>query len=127
MPPEPTVRGWSLDASLTDFVAQYALARQAGYARMAEELLEIADDGTNDWMEREDGSPALNSEHVQRSRLRVDTRKWLLSKVLPKIYGDKLQIGGDGGEPIKVEVGEAIAKLTEAVESVATRMKDGTE
>ena len=62
---------------------------------MADELLEIADDGSNDWMMRQhsgDQSYAANGEHIQRSRLRLDTRKWLLSKALPKIYGDKLPV-----------------------------------
>ena len=60
---------------------------------MADELLEIADDGSNDWMKRQHGadqSYAANGEHIQRSRLRLDARKWLLSKALLKIYGDKL-------------------------------------
>jgi Bacteriophage Sf6, terminase small subunit-like len=41
-----------------------------------------------------DGSTytALDAEHVQRSRLRVEARKWLLSKALPKVYGDKLDL-----------------------------------
>ncbi len=69
--------------------------------RWADEALEIADDGSNDWMKRqgEDGEVHViyDHEHIQRSRLRVDTRKWLLSKVLPKVYGDKPQHTGDGG------------------------------
>lgn len=74
-----------------DFQDQYARARELQAERMAEEILDIADDGTNDWMEREDGTVSLNGEHVQRSRLRVDTRKWLMSKMLPKKYGDRIQ------------------------------------
>jgi hypothetical protein len=71
---------------------------------MADEMLEVADDGTNDWMLRrgsdeEDDLYQLNGEHLQRSRLRVDTRKWLLSKALPKVYGDKLALGGDEDAP----------------------------
>lgn len=67
---------------------------------MADELVEIADDGTNDYVEREvDGGVRVvfDGEHFQRSRLRVDTRKWVLSKVLPKIYGDKIgvEVTGD--------------------------------
>jgi len=42
----------------------------------------------------------VDHEHIQRARLRVDTRKWILSKMLPKVYGDKFQVGGDGGEPL---------------------------
>lgn len=56
---------------------------------MADEIIEIADDGSNDWMERE-GKAAPNGEMVNRSRLRVDTRKWLMSKMAPKKYGDKM-------------------------------------
>ena len=95
MPAESTVRNWVSD-DREGFAAHYARAREAGYQRMADELIEIADDGTNDWMEREnsDGSSVtvVDHEHIQRSRLRVETRKWLLAKALPKIYGDKIQI-----------------------------------
>ena len=39
---------------------------------------------------------------MARDRLRTDKRQWLLSKALPKIYGDKLAIGGDADtDPIK--------------------------
>jgi len=74
---------------------------------MADELLEVADDGKNDWMERRDdedkASYVLNGEHVQRSRLRVDTRKWMLSKALPKVFGDKVtqEHVGDPEKPIR--------------------------
>lgn len=73
----------------------------------ADELLDIADDGTNDWMLRNDDgenvSYSLNGEHVQRSRLRVDTRKWLLSKLIPA-YAEKRineHTGPDGG-PVEI-------------------------
>lgn len=88
MPSERTVRRWAADRE--SFSPQYAKARESGYQGMADELLEIADDKS--------GDPA-------RDRLRLDTRKWLLSKALPKVYGDKLQHTGDGGEgPITVQV-----------------------
>ncbi len=94
MPAESTVRLWVIE-DRSGFSAQYTRAREIGYHAMADETLEIADDGTNDWTARQnaDGESALvvNSDHIQRSRLRVDTRKWMLSKVLPKIYGDKVQ------------------------------------
>lgn len=93
MPSEPTVRLWAIE-DREGFSAHYTRAREAGYLAMADELLEIADDGTNDWMERKnrDGSTVEveNHEVLNRSRLRVDTRKWLLSKALPKVYGDKI-------------------------------------
>ena len=98
-PSESRIRDWSLDAT-RPFCAQYARARAAGYHKLADELLEIADDAERDIIEREDGSLAADHQNVQRARLRVDTRKWILSKMLPKVYGDKFQVGGDGGEPL---------------------------
>jgi hypothetical protein len=94
MPDERTVRRWALD-NREGFAEKYSRAREIGYHSMADEMLEIADDGSNDWMMGKDGSNqfyAANGEHIQRSRLRLDTRKWLLSKALPKIYGDKLPV-----------------------------------
>ena len=91
MPNERTVRRWALD-NKEAFAEKYSRAREIGYLSMADEMLEIADDGSNDWMLRQHAgnqSCTANGEHIQRSRLRLDTRKWLLSKALPKIYGDK--------------------------------------
>jgi hypothetical protein len=92
MPPENTVRRWAIDVD-NPFSAQYARAREVGYEKMADELLEIADDGTNDFIERSkesgDTYKVVDQEHIARSRLRVETRKWLLSKALPKVYGEK--------------------------------------
>jgi hypothetical protein len=87
MPHEATVRSWAIDVS-NPFSTQYARAREIGYQGLADDLTEIADDKL--------GDPA-------RDRLRVDTRKWLLSKALPKVYGDKLaHVGGsEGDEPIR--------------------------
>ena len=94
MPPESTVRLWALD-DREGFSAQYARAREIGYHSMADEILEISDDANNDWMERngeESDGWQINGEHIQRSRLRVDSRKWMVGKALPKIYGDKIDL-----------------------------------
>ena len=47
----------------------------------------------------------VNGEAIQRSRLRVDTRKWILSKMVPKKYGTKVtaEITGADGGPVKTE------------------------
>lgn len=93
MPGESTVREWAV-TNKDGFAAKYALAREAGYLKIADELLDIADDGRNDWMTRKlrggEEVEMVNKEAVERSKLRVDTRKWLLSKMLPKVYGDKV-------------------------------------
>jgi len=85
-----------------DFAPQYARAMDLRWERMAEEIQEISDEGTNDWMERE-GLTTANHEHISRSKLRVDTRKWLLSKMMPKKYGDRLVHAGDPDAPLKTE------------------------
>lgn len=107
MPNERTVRRWVYD-DVEGFSPQYARARDIGLDSMADELLEIADDGTNDWMERQgkDGESyyVANGEAMGRSRLRVDTRKWLLSKIAPKRYGDSIAVTGADGGALVVEI-----------------------
>lgn len=71
-----------------DFSDKYADAKRQQAELMAEEIADIADDGTSDYYEDKDGNLKLDSEHVQRSRLRVDTRKWIACKLLPKVYGE---------------------------------------
>lgn len=77
-----------------EFSGRFARARELGFDALAEEALEIADDGTNDWMKRERQSgevdDAVNTEHIQRSKLRVETRLKLLAKWDPKRYGERV-------------------------------------
>ena len=83
-----------------DFAQQYAQAKELACNLMADEILDIADDGTNDWYEK-NGRKAVDYEAVMRSKLLVDTRRWLLSKLMPKKYGDRLEIeGGYTGQPL---------------------------
>jgi hypothetical protein len=101
-PHESTVRAWALD-DREGFYTKYARAREIQAEVMADQILEIADDGLNDFKEV-DGRQVVDQENIQRSKLRVDTRKWLMSKVLPKKYGDKVTTAitdGEGG-PLKV-------------------------
>lgn len=87
-----------------DFRQQYDTAKEMGMAAMAEELLQIADDGSNDTYVDDDGKPRVDTDVIQRSRLRVDTRKWLMSKLAPKKYGDKVDLnhGGQVANPLEV-------------------------
>lgn len=81
------------------FLKQYARAKQESADAMAEEILDISDDGTNDYMTITRGRDEVevpNPEVLQRSRLRVDTRKWLMAKMKPKKYGDSIDVTSDG-------------------------------
>jgi len=76
------------------FQARYAQAREALLEHWADEMIDIADDGTTDYIIKTGRNGheylAVDQEHIQRSRLRVDTRKWLLSKLKPETYGDRV-------------------------------------
>nr|WP_247997002.1 hypothetical protein [Brucella tritici] len=88
MPDKSTVFRWLSKHEV--FRDQYARAQEDRTAAMAEELLDIAD--------------FEDKEDAQRAKLRIDTRKWLMSKMAPKKYGDKVvneHSGPDGG-PIPV-------------------------
>lgn len=101
MPAKSTVFKWL--RTIPEFSDRYAQAKAEAADALTEEMLDIADDGTNDWVERETQSGTkivLDQEHVQRSKLRIDTRKWIASKLKPKRYGDKLTHQGDPDNPV---------------------------
>lgn len=100
-----------------EFSEQYAQAKAEAADALVEEMLDISDDGTNDWMEVHDKDGEcigykVNGEHVQRSRLRVDTRKWIASKLKPKKYGDKLDMnhGIQPDNPLATLLGQVQGK-----------------
>lgn len=101
MPHESTVREWAANPD-HPFSPNYARAREVGYHKMADDLVDISDGKEVAFAAADipvEGSKQASEDQpkdaVQRDRLRVDTRKWLLSKALPKIYGDKLTLDGD--------------------------------
>ena len=69
---------------------QYARACEVRAESIFEDILEIADNSSNDTIYTDKGE-IPNSEWMQRSRLRVDARKWMLGKMNPKKYGEKIQ------------------------------------
>lgn len=106
MPVKSTVLLWA--SKHEEFADQYTRARALLMDHWADEIIDIADDGTNDFVEqeRENGNKRIvaDHEHIHRSKLRVDTRKWLMTKIAPKRYGERVALtGGDGG-PISVEL-----------------------
>jgi hypothetical protein len=83
-------------ADPSGFGEQYARALELRAELMAEDIVEISDDSSNDYLKYELANGAIqeipDKEYIARSRLRVDTRKWLMSKMLPKKFGDKMTI-----------------------------------
>lgn len=93
-----------------EFAQSYARARDKRLQVMAEEIQAIADDSSGDLIEVVDKKgrtkTIVDQENIQRSKLRVDTRKWLLSKLAHKTYGDRtaLEHSGPGQGPLEIRV-----------------------
>jgi hypothetical protein len=88
-----------------ELAAEYARAREDLIERIANEVIELSDadvgmqpDGKKDWAA------------VQKHKLQVDTRKWLLSKLAPKKYGEKIEVSGDPANPLVQRIERVIVK-----------------
>lgn len=90
MPDPSTVLRWR--EQNPDFHRQYAQACTERAWGLVEDALDIADDSKDDFVPDGEGGQRFNSEAVQRSRLRVDTRKWFASKLAPREFADKLDL-----------------------------------
>jgi len=106
MPNKATVFRWlGKDPAFSD---QYARARDEQAETLFDEILDIADDGRNDWMEKHasDGSVGgwiENGEAIRRSVMRIDARKWMAGKLKPKKYSEKMVLAGDADNPVVVQ------------------------
>ena len=102
---EGTVYRW-LDVN-PQFAEEYARVRACAYRMLADEIIEISDEADVEAKyEGDDVRLDLSATAVARNRLRVDSRKWMLSKMLPKVYGDKLELGGG------LELNQKIERIT---------------
>lgn len=108
MPSADTIRVWVRD-DVGGFRDKFNAANDMKYIAWEDECVEIADDASNDWMTRQkkDGTEeeVLNTEHIQRSKLRIDTRTKFMRARRPDLYSDKsaVEVAGPGGGPIKVQ------------------------
>jgi hypothetical protein len=108
MPSTSTFYQW-LDNN-DDKAKQYARATEVRADVIFDDILGIADENINDTYVNDNGIEVVNNDVIQRSRLRIDARKWVLSKLNPKKYGDKTDITSGGEKinnvapPIKVTI-----------------------
>lgn len=120
MPSPRTVRDWEADDP--EVAAAIARAREIGEYAIAEGCLEIADDSRNDWMEAvaeggDEKAARFNGDHVQRCKLRIETRLKLLAKFNPKKWGERQVLAGDPEAPLAGLSDEALdAKLAALME-----------
>jgi terminase small subunit-like protein len=97
MPNRSTVYDWLArqEPEFKAFADRYARAVESRAEKLAEEIISIADDDEGDYGYKEgadkDGEGAklcILPDNIQRAKLRVDSRKWVASKLFPKKYGD---------------------------------------
>lgn len=107
-----------------EFRALYEQATADRTAALEEEILEIADASENDWVTLENGRRVVDMEAVMRSRVRIDTRKWLMSKLKPDKYGDRIAHTGKDGRDLNV--GPTIIISGAPADALAPEAVDGT-
>lgn len=104
MPAKVTVFKWIRNDA--EFANQYARAREAQAEHYLDEIIQISDYSVLDtYIDPESGNELTNHDVIQRAKLRVDTRKWAMSRLAPKKYGDRITHGGDPDAPINHQVG----------------------
>lgn len=94
MPSRSMVFRWI--AKHDDFRDRYAQAKQEQAEALADDIISIADETFNDQVMDANGNERTNNEAIQRSRLRVDARKWVAAKLKPKKYGDRQHVEHSG-------------------------------
>lgn len=122
LPSKSTVFKWL--AEQQGFSDKYARAREAQADALFDDILSIADDGRNDWMERKDAENENmgwreNGEALRRSQLRIDARKWMAGKLRPKKYGEKIEVEHAGRVSLTSMTDEELA-------AIATGSSSGT-
>ena len=104
-PTKETIFSWL--KTYGDFSDQYARAKRLQIEVLVDEIIEIADDSSQDNIINKQGQIICNNESINRARLRIDTRKWIASKLAPKIYSDKI----DNTHSINISHEEALKLL----------------
>ncbi|RUV89124.1 terminase small subunit protein [Mesorhizobium sp. M1A.F.Ca.IN.022.07.1.1] len=109
MPAKSTVFAWLADPGRDDFRTKYVHAREAQADVLVDEMTDIADDGSNDWMEQKNSDGEVtgwkeNGEALRRSALRISARQWIAEKLRPKKYGSKVALTDGEGGPLTVQI-----------------------
>ncbi len=108
MPDRTTVLRWKREN--TDFHHRYSRARHDQMDCFGDQNIDIADDGTTDFITKKGRNgveyEAVDQEHIQRSRLRVDARRFLMSKIAPHVYGDHIEHSHSGEVTVQHELSD---------------------
>ena len=102
---------WKEWLALGDNETRYARAKEVAMETLGDEILDIVDD------------VAPISDHVAKARLQVDSRKWLMAKLAPKKYGDKVsaEVTGADGAPLMPEKAQDPREVAKALMAMLRR------
>lgn len=117
LPSKRTIMDWL--AKHEEFQHHYVRAREVQAYLGEDEIIEIADDGSRDFVERVvkgRKQTVFDKQNVERAKLRVEARKWLMAKRLPKRYGEKIDHSVSGE-----------LNLTSAMEQARERLRQYRE
>jgi hypothetical protein len=131
MPSQRVVYLWLQEKP--DFLQQYTRAREEQADTLADEIVDIADERPeiNELIDKKTGevlSIDLSPAYIAWQKNRIEARKWTAMKLRPKKYGDKLELGGDPNNPLKIEVkNEAEQGLAELLKQAELKRQLGAE
>lgn len=100
MPSLATVVRWLASPNHAEFREMYYYARRVQAEMYIDEIIEIADETADDWKPVYNKNGVQNgwkpdNEAIQRSRVRIDSRKWLAAKLVPRLYGERVDVSHD--------------------------------
>lgn len=99
-----TLFDWLSSGKYPEFSDSYARAKEVQAELLAQEILTIA------YNDKDDEKPFVGINHVHRDKLKIDSLKWLLAKLQPKKYGDRVELAGDKENPVEFRVTGMVIK-----------------
>ena len=123
MPCRKTINNWLLKPELKEFLRQYELAENLRAETYFDEILDIANDSSNDYIEKKTKNGEIvriaNRANIQRARLKIDVLKWSLSKMLPNKFGNRVHTEHSGNVSVKTLLEQIIDDEEKATNDTA--------
>jgi len=119
MPSRRVIFNWLKENE--EFRGKYEIARLMQVEYWAHEIIEIADDTSGDFIINEHGERVVDHENINRARLKVDARKWLMSKLHPHRYGDRVTADVTVRRDVKEMSRDELLALLDSTRAAARR------
>jgi Bacteriophage Sf6, terminase small subunit-like len=121
---ESTVRQWSYD-DVDGFHALYVRAREIGFLAKADEMWDIAATPEEGVKTKENayGTETIYGDMIEHRRLKIDTIKFMLVKMFPRVFGERtrLEHTGKDGQPLQISTEQTAIRLSMILENARRR------